>query len=186
MSVQQKASDYGVALEPGTVRFERQLPGPIERIWAYLTDSEMRGKWLASGPMEPRVGGKVEFVFRHAELSPIQDERPAQFTQDEVHSTGCVTRYDPPHLLSFTWGEGETPSEVTFELTPQGNEVLLVLTHRKLANRAEMVEVAGGWHTHLGVLVDQANGRVPRPFWTEWRRVNGDHDEAYEKRFPAE
>ena len=25
-------------VEPGTVRLERLLPGPVERVWAYLTD----------------------------------------------------------------------------------------------------------------------------------------------------
>ena len=27
---------YGDAIEPRTVRLERLLPGPIERVWAYL------------------------------------------------------------------------------------------------------------------------------------------------------
>jgi hypothetical protein len=31
---------FGVLIEPGTIRFERILPGPIERVWDYLTDSE--------------------------------------------------------------------------------------------------------------------------------------------------
>ncbi len=34
--------DYGVVTAPGTVRIQRLLPGPIERIWAYLTDGELR------------------------------------------------------------------------------------------------------------------------------------------------
>ena len=48
-------SDFGVVLESGTVRFERLLPGPVERVWSYLTDSEKRGQWLASGPFELRL-----------------------------------------------------------------------------------------------------------------------------------
>jgi uncharacterized protein YndB with AHSA1/START domain len=27
-------NDYGVIVGPGTVRFERLLPGPIERVWS--------------------------------------------------------------------------------------------------------------------------------------------------------
>ena len=42
-------SAHGELLEPMTVRIERMLPGPIERVWSYLTDSEMRGRWLATG-----------------------------------------------------------------------------------------------------------------------------------------
>jgi hypothetical protein len=29
-----------------------------------------------------------------------------------------------------------------------------------------MINVAGGWHTHLGILVDRLNERVPPPFWS--------------------
>jgi len=31
-----------------------QLPGPIERVWEYLTDPDKRARWFAGGPMEPR------------------------------------------------------------------------------------------------------------------------------------
>ncbi len=62
-------SDYGIVTEAGAVRFERLLPGPIERVWAYLTDPEKRATWLAAGPMELRVGGPVELNFHHADLS---------------------------------------------------------------------------------------------------------------------
>ena len=39
---------YGVFIEPGTLKIERVLPGPIERVWAYLTDSDLRRQWLAA------------------------------------------------------------------------------------------------------------------------------------------
>src|SRR3546814_12005966 len=40
---------------------------------------------------------------------------------------GRITRCDPPRLLSYSWGgEPEGGSEVTFELTPRGGDVLLV------------------------------------------------------------
>ena len=35
-------SKMGTSTEPGTVRLERLLPGPIERAWAYLTESDKR------------------------------------------------------------------------------------------------------------------------------------------------
>ena len=35
-------SEYGIVTEAGAVRFERLLPGPIERVWAYLTDPDKR------------------------------------------------------------------------------------------------------------------------------------------------
>jgi uncharacterized protein YndB with AHSA1/START domain len=176
-------SDYGVVTEAGTVRFERVLPGPIERVWAYLTDSEKRGKWLASGPMELRVGGEVELRFRHAELSPQRESTPDRYKHYEngVTTHGRITRCDPPRLLSYTWADKPEDSEVTFELTPQGEGVLLVLTHRRLGDSAAMTDVASGWHTHLAILIDHLNGEVPRPFWSTHTGIEAE----YERRFGA-
>ena len=42
-------NDYGVLTAPDTLRIERLLPGPIERVWQYLTDSDKRATWLAVG-----------------------------------------------------------------------------------------------------------------------------------------
>ena len=52
-------SEYGVVTESRTIRMERLLPGPIERVWDYLTDSAKRGKWFAAGKMDLRVGGDI-------------------------------------------------------------------------------------------------------------------------------
>ena len=39
---------YGALIDPATLKIQRLLPGPIERVWAYLTQSELRGQWLAA------------------------------------------------------------------------------------------------------------------------------------------
>ena len=39
-------NDYGELLDESTVRFERLLPGPIDRVWSYLTKSDKRAQWL--------------------------------------------------------------------------------------------------------------------------------------------
>ena len=44
------------------------LPGPVERVWAYLTDSDLRSKWRASGQMEMKVGAPFEFVWRNSDM----------------------------------------------------------------------------------------------------------------------
>ena len=59
----------GVVIAPRTVRIERILPGPVERVWAYLTESDKRKKWLAQGPMANYVGGDVKLTFHHSQLS---------------------------------------------------------------------------------------------------------------------
>jgi uncharacterized protein YndB with AHSA1/START domain len=85
----------------------------------------------------------------------------------------------PPRVLSYTWGEawGED-SEVTFELTPRGADVIMVLTHRRLADRDAMVSVASGWHTHVGLLIDILNGHELSGFWSTDARLK----DEYEKR----
>ena len=178
-------SDFGTVIAPGAVRFERLLPGPVERVWTFLTDPEKRGLWLASGPMELRVGGRVELRFRNAELATSGEPVPDRYRQfeAEVVKHGRVTSCDPPRLLSFTWPEAEgEDSEVTFELSPFHERVRLVLTHRRLARRAAMRSVAGGWHTHLDILVDRLSGRATRPFWSTIAAL----DAAYDERLPRD
>jgi uncharacterized protein YndB with AHSA1/START domain len=176
-----KEAAYGVVVEPGTVRFERVVPGPIERVWSYLTEDDKRARWLAFGTMEHRVGGAFELRFEHAKLSKHQAPPPERF-KDIGTPIGRerVTRFEPPRALAFTWGsEAAGASEVTIELTPQGEQVLLVLTHRRLADRQAMADVSGGWHPLLAVLVDRLNGREPAAFWSIFAETDG----AYEMRF---
>jgi uncharacterized protein YndB with AHSA1/START domain len=60
---------YGTLVEPATLKIQRLLPGTIERVWAYLTDSELRRRSLAAGQMEMKVGAPFEFVWRNNELT---------------------------------------------------------------------------------------------------------------------
>lgn len=174
-------NDYGKMTESGTLYFKRMLPGPVERVWEYLTDSEKRGQWLASGKMELEAGGKVELIFDHQKLTP-HDERPPEKYKDFTGVTtyqGKIKRLDPPRLLSFSWEEESGESEVTFELTPKGERVLLELTHRNLGDDMnQIISGSAGWHTHLGILVDKMNNKDPRPFWKEHSKL----EEAYTRR----
>lgn len=171
-------NDYAAITEPGTVGIRRMLPGPIERVWAWLTESEPRRKWLASGEMDLRAGGEVHLHFHHAELSPHPEPIPERYqSMENGHdSTGRIVECDPPRRLRFSRDESDAaPSEVTFDLSPRGIEVLLVVTHRHLADRAAMLNVASGWHTHLDILVDHLNGRLPRPFWVTHATFEADY-----------
>jgi uncharacterized protein YndB with AHSA1/START domain len=167
-------TDYGVATEDGTMRLERLLPGPIERLWTYLTEPEKRARWLAGGPMELRVGGRAELKFRHADLS-AEKTAPERFkSKDAGQTLECrILACDPPRLLSYTWGREW--GEVVFELTPRGKNVLLVVTHRRLDPKG-MASVAAGWHTHLGILADRLDGREPAGFWTAYLRLEAEYE----------
>jgi uncharacterized protein YndB with AHSA1/START domain len=124
--------------------------------------------------MELRVGGRVELQFRFSELTT---EKTPPNKDDSCEVPGRVTRCDPPHLLSYTWGDGPEASEVTFELTPRGPDVLLVITHRRLGDLQMMISVASGWHTHLDILADRLSGRDPRPFWKTKARMEDQYSE---------
>jgi uncharacterized protein YndB with AHSA1/START domain len=172
------ATEFGTVTAADTVRFDRLLPGPIERVWAFLTEPDKRAQWLAGGPMELRAGGKVELQFNHASLTKGAEPTPERFKKHESGVTihGHVTRSEPPRLLSYTWGgESGVESEVTFELTPQGDKVRLLLTHRRLPDRKAMLGVGSGWHTHLGVLADRLAGREPVGFWSNFLAVEAEY-----------
>ena len=169
----------GIVTEQRTVRIERLLPGPVERVWEYLTDSDKRRKWLAAGLMEPAVGGKVEHLFRHHELSREPTPEPYRRFEDSPPLPGEVTQWDPPRLLAYNWPGDRGASEVTFELFAEGKDVLLVVTHRRLADTDTMVSVASGWDAHLGILIDRLNGEEPRGFWSTHERLEA----VYRQRF---
>lgn len=167
---------HGELIEPNTLRIRRLLPGSIDRVWAYLTQSDLRRQWLASGAMAMEVGAPFELVWRNEELENA-GQRPDGF--DEEHRMDSrITELDPPRRLGFTFGNA---GDVTFELEPRGDEVLLTLTHRRLAERPVMLKVAAGWHAHLDVLAATAAGESPPPFWDNWARLKAEYD----RRLPA-
>jgi uncharacterized protein YndB with AHSA1/START domain len=168
---------YGELIEPTTLKIQRLLPGPVERVWDYLTQSDLRRKWLASGDMQPKAGSEFELTWRNDELTNPPGKRPEGFGAE--HSmTSRIIAFDPPRKLAYTFG---VHGEVSFDLQPAGQRVLLTLIHRRLPDRNTMLKVSAGWHAHLDILVARASGAEPAPFWDAWLRLKGDYD----KRLPA-
>ena len=167
-------NDMSTSTEQATVRLERLLPGPIERVWAYLTESDKRATWFASGVFELRVGGKADLHFDHANIS--SEKTPDEYKDGKSDWPGKITRIEPPRLLSFTFGAAGPESEVTFELKPEGKGVLLTITHVRLADRKTMIGVASGWDVHVGILEDRLNGEEPRPFWSNHARLKKEYE----------
>ena len=165
------------------VRMARLLPGPIERVWGYLVEPDLRAQWLAAGPMELRLGGVLELRFRHADLSPTRAPTPEAYRAIEGGHVqqGAITQIDPPRRLAFTWGDGPPPSEVIFELAPHGALVRFVVTHKQLADAAALRSVSAGWHTHVDFLDDRLHGRVPDAFWTRHAAIETLYQQAEHK-----
>lgn len=175
MNLATSPSAWAMPTAADAVRLERLLPGPIERTWAYLTDGELRRQWLAAGDMELVVGAPFELVWRNEELSDPPGRRPEGFGEEHRLQSHIIA-VDPPRRLAFAWGDGE----VCFTLEPRGGQVLLTVEHTGISDRANLLEIGAGWHSHLDILVARASGQAPAPFWDTWARLR----EEYERRLP--
>ena len=172
-------AEFGALLDTHTVRFERLFPGPIERVWAYLTEPDRLRTWLADSTIDLRVGGAVELRFD-------VDEVPARRKAGAVNR-GIVTRYDPPHTLAYTWhhaADATIDSQVIFELETVGERVRLILTHRRLPARVNG-SFGAGWHTHLAVLQARLQAETPPPFLALYNHLLPSYVEAA-RDLPAE
>ncbi|HEV2598410.1 SRPBCC family protein [Sphingopyxis sp.] len=164
---------YGLLTEPATLTITRLLPGPVDRIWAYLTDSDLRRQWLAAGAMEAKVGAPVELVWRNDELTDPPGTRPDGFG-DEHRMTCEVVAVDAPRLLSISWG---STGGVTFTLEEKGDEVLLTIVHKRIEDPEVRLSISAGWHAHLDVLEARTRGIEAAPHWDNWTRLRGDYAE---------
>ena len=152
-------NDLATIPDRNTLRFVRLLPGPIDRVWAYLTDSAFLVKWLSDGVVGKRAGDEVRF---------------------DMGATGRVTHYDPPHVLEYTWNE-EDASEgpvvdalVRWELAEEGDRVRLTLTHSRLPEN-EMLGHGAGWHAFLEILSACVEGRNPQQFGDLFPRYKAEY-----------
>lgn len=175
--------NFGQRVDAHTVRFERVLPGPLEKIWAYLVDGKKRGEWFASGDLPAKVGENFEMYIKHSDLSPNKSPPPEQFKEMDAtghRATEKLLALEPMRRVAYTFGsQHPSESEVEFVLTPEGDKIRLTLTHRKVPDRAYAVNVSGGWHAHLAILQYKAEGKVPPPFWEVWKET----EHTYEKRY---
>lgn len=167
---------YGVMTEPATLKIERLLPGTVDRVWAYLTQSELRRLWLAAGEMELKQDAPFELIWRNEELSDPPGKRPEGFPEEQRMESRII-EVDAPHRLTFAWRQGE----VSFKLRAVGNQVLLTIIHRRISDRSNTVMIGAGWHMHLNILSARLAAQKPSPFWDGWSRLR----DEYERRIPA-
>lgn len=165
--------------QPTVLEIYRDLPGSIERVWDYLTKSELRQKWICAGDVADQVGGSIVFEFDHSRLS----QHPTPSTHQgggEHHMVGVIRVYEPPHHLAFSWpsGEGETPTEVVIQLTEIEGGVRLRLRHEKLSTDDYKSGASAGWHVHLDILGDLLEGHEGRDFWEHYLPL----EQAYKQR----
>lgn len=150
---------------PETLRFERLLDAPIDKVWQYLVDPELRARWFMGGPTDDKAGGVIGMTMRHDNLSDGDVTTPERYRPYLGHSwEERITRIEPPHILAFTWENGEA-GEVMFELSDMAGKTKLVLTHSGLRGSSDAIDFGGGWHSHLAVLQRRIVGEPVPDFW---------------------
>jgi uncharacterized protein YndB with AHSA1/START domain len=150
---------------PDTIRLERLLDAPVETVWRYLTEADLRERWFMGGTDAKGVG-EFELLVDHDKLS---DETDVPYPESYECFKGAVwteqvTRFDPPRLLETTFQGGKN-GIVTYELFPEGGKTRLVLTHSRISSPSGFQDFGGGWNSHLTVLEERLAGRGVRDFW---------------------
>jgi uncharacterized protein YndB with AHSA1/START domain len=143
------------------VEFTRSLAHRPEKVWRALTEADHLAAWFPTEIQGDRVeGASLRFVFRQAEGPPLD---------------GTMTRYDPPRLLEYRWGD-ET---LRFELRAEGDgtELRFVNTFDTLGKAARD---AAGWHVCLDLLALALDGgRAAAPSDARWREVHPTYVERF-------
>ena len=106
--------DYGTQLEDGSLRFVRDLPGPIERVWDYLVDPEKRALWFCGGTSGAKAGDPFIMRFNHDDISPEKLPERHAGMQGGVEMGGTVAKDGLPvgaemhHFASNVWPKRRT------------------------------------------------------------------------------
>ncbi len=150
--------DNGILIETGetaTIEFNRRFTEPADVVWTALADADELASWLPEdATFEEGLGGAVSLDFGEGGVV-----------------TGEVTAWDPPALLAYSWVFPDgAESQLTFELSPDGEDTLLLLTHESVPV-ATARGYTPGWHAFLDRL-DALVAGGPMPTYEErWEAV---------------
>ena len=147
-----------------TIRLERLLEAPVETVWRYLTEAELRREWFMGGT-DATAEGEFELVVDHDNLST----EPVPYPEDYAKAKGAVwtervVRFEPPRLLATTFQGGKNGT-VTYELFGEAGRTRLVLTHSGIMSGTGAQDFGSGWTSHLTVLEEKLAGRSVPNFW---------------------
>jgi uncharacterized protein YndB with AHSA1/START domain len=118
-----------------TLRIERRLGHAPELVWRALTEPKELSQWypFQAAEMDLRVGGTIGF----------EDEEGGRYD-------ATITELEPRRVLAFRVpepgvpGGRETDNRLRFELRPDPDGCLLILTH-VFDDRAAAASYAAGW-----------------------------------------
>jgi uncharacterized protein YndB with AHSA1/START domain len=151
-------------LAPDTIRLERTLDAPADKVWRYLTEAELRREWFMGGT-DAAADGEFELLVDHDNLSEEEVACPESYAEYKgAKWNEKVIRFDPPRLLETTFQGGKNGA-VTYELFPDGDRTRLVLTHSGIQSGTGAQDFGSGWNSHLTVLEEKLAGRGVPNFW---------------------
>lgn len=131
---------------------EQRIAAPPATVYRYLTEEEKWVLWQGvAASFDAREGGTFSATMPNG-----------------MNARGEFVRLVPGELVVFTWGWVDRPgippgsTEVEISLKPDGNETILVLTHRSVpADEAPLQRM--GWTHYLPRLASAAAGRPLDP-----------------------
>jgi uncharacterized protein YndB with AHSA1/START domain len=135
----------------GLVEHEVRVAASPDSVFEYFTDPAKMVMWMGvEATLDPRPGG----VCR---INP----------SGQAAMLGEFVEVDRPRRIVFTWGwetaQFKTPPQSTLvevSLTPEGEDTVVRLAHRRL--KPELVALhRAGWHHYLSRLALAASGAEP-------------------------
>jgi uncharacterized protein YndB with AHSA1/START domain len=153
-----------VRTAPDTIRLERTLDAPVDQVWRYLTEAELRREWFMGGT-DARPNGDFALLVDHDNLSAEDVPYPESYASSKGATWNeKVIQFDPPRLLATTFQGGKNGT-VTYELFADGDRTRLVLTHSGITSGTGAQDFGSGWNSHLTVLEEKLAGRSVPNFW---------------------
>ena len=132
------------------ITLEQRIKAPPSIVYAYLTDADRWQRWQGVGAtIDARVGGVFSMLMANG-----------------MNALGEFVELVPDRRVVFTWGwiglpelpPGSTTVEI--DLRPDGEETVLVLTHRSIPD-GQAPSQRMGWTHYLPRLAMAAGGQDP-------------------------
>ncbi len=131
-----------------SVRIERVVNAPVERVFAAFTDPEEVVRWWGPAGIETSV----------AEIDLAVGGRCRWVMHPEGHTAvlhGQITELDAPHLLAMTnqWEGNPNESVVTFRFSSVASQrTRIEIVHERLPEDVAPIEYEDGWSAALDSL----------------------------------
>jgi uncharacterized protein YndB with AHSA1/START domain len=167
----QLSNQYGTVSEKNgihTIRFERIVGHPVEKVWEAITVPEKIAQWLSSNIEKPgtsinlQLGGKIRLQYMMA------------------LPEGVITGLVNCQLLEITW----SPQHITrWELFKEGRKKCRIVFTESLNEPLAMHGIVG-YHAYLDLLIHVLDGGiVPADFLNEYATISRTTYEAYTELF---